>query len=63
VTPYLHILVPEELWRVDGSVAPLPPPSADGITAVLHCVLHLARRDFESFHGCALSKECGSHPE
>ena len=47
LTPHLHLLVPEALWRVDGAEVPLPPPSDDDVTAVLHRVLRLARKDFE----------------
>ena len=47
LTPHLHLLVPEALWRVDGAVVPLPPPSDDDVTAALHRVLRLARKDFE----------------
>ncbi len=43
---HLHLLVPEALWRVDGAVVPVPPPSDADVTAVLHRVLRLAQRDF-----------------
>lgn len=46
LTPHLHLLAPEALWRVDGVEVPLPPPSEDEVAAVLHRVLRLARDAF-----------------
>jgi hypothetical protein len=46
LTPHLHLLVPEAVWRVDGAVVPVPPPSDADVASVLQRVLRLAQRDF-----------------
>ncbi len=38
--------MPEALWRDDGSVVELPPPSDDVVTQVLHRVLRQAKKDW-----------------
>ena len=44
LTPHLHVLVPDALWRGDGEALAVPPPSDDEVTAVLARVLRQARR-------------------
>ena len=46
LTPHLHLLVPEALWKPDGEVVPLGPPGDDEVTHVLHRVLRQAKRDW-----------------
>ena len=44
LTPHLHVLVPDALWRGDGEAFSVPPPTDDEVTAVLARVLRQARR-------------------
>jgi hypothetical protein len=44
LTPHLHVLVPDALWRGDGEALPVPPPTDDEVTTVLARVLRQARR-------------------
>ena len=46
LTPHLHLLVPEALWREDGRVLELPPPADDVVAQVLHRVLKQAKKDW-----------------
>jgi hypothetical protein len=38
LTPHLHLLVPEALWKPDGEVVPLGPPGDEDVARVLHRV-------------------------
>jgi hypothetical protein len=44
LTPHLHVLVPDALWRGEGEALLVPPPTDDEVTAVLARVLRQARR-------------------
>ena len=46
LTPHLHLLVPEALWREDGTALELPPPSDDDVARVLHRALRQAKKDW-----------------
>jgi hypothetical protein len=46
LTPHLHLLVPEALWKPDAEGVPLGPPGDDDVALVLHRVLRQAKRDW-----------------
>ena len=46
LTPHLHVLLPEGLWRDDGEWVALPPPEDGEVEAVLHRVLRQLRATF-----------------
>jgi hypothetical protein len=46
LTPHLHILVPEGLWRDDGEFVVVPAPSDEEVARILHRTLRLAKRDW-----------------
>ena len=46
LTPHLHLLVPEALWREDGSPVELPAPTDDDVARVLHRALGQAKKDW-----------------
>jgi Putative transposase len=48
LTPHLHLLVPEALWRADGEVVVVGPPEDDEVQAVLERVLGQAQRDWQA---------------
>lgn len=43
VHPHFHLLLPEGLWKGDGTFVPLPPPGDADVMAVLHRVLRRLR--------------------
>jgi hypothetical protein len=46
LTPHLHLLAPEALWKPDGEVVLLGAPGDDDVARVLHRVLRQAKRDW-----------------
>ncbi len=46
LTPHLHLLVPEAMWKPDGEAVLLPAPSDVDVMAVLTRVLRQVKKDF-----------------
>jgi len=49
LTPHLHVLVPDALWRGDGEALAVPPPTDDEVTVNDHRDPRESGRSTKSF--------------